>query len=57
MAATEPNPTCIIFCGLVGAIGGVIGDWVWAFAICGAFGGVLLYALPIADDYLQKSDR
>lgn len=57
MAATEPNPTCIIFCGLVGAIGGVIGDWVWAFAICGAFGGVLLYALPIADTYLQKIDR
>lgn len=43
--------------GVVGAIGGLIGDWLWAGLICAAFVGVVLSVDPILRRFVDGAQK
>lgn len=43
--------------GLVGAVGGFIGDWFWATLICGALGASIVAADQLSQQFAKGSKK
>lgn len=45
----------VLAAGVVGAIGGFIGDWFWGALICGALGASIVAADQLSQQFARRS--